>query len=299
MQKQEFNVKDLDYKLQKEYATSIKNEDFKKLVNTLKVKDSIAYKYTSKLEETTKELHNCQNCKSLLACKNRVPGFVYYPKLEDNKLIFNYVACKYQKKYLKEKEEIKSKFYEMPYEIKTARMSNIDVDKARANIIKWLKKFYDNYKKDSHQKGLYLHGSFGSGKTYMISALLNELSKDNYNVIVVYYPEFLRSLKESFNNEDYPERIEEVKRCDLLLLDDIGAETVTNWNRDEILGTILQYRMDNKVPTFFTSNLSLDELENHFIMANKTEEKIKSRRIMERIKQLTDDLELVGENRRK
>ena len=300
MIKQDFNVKDLDYKLKSAYASSIKNEDFKRLVNTLKIKDNIAYKYTSKLERTALELHNCSNCKSLAVCKNKVEGFVYYPKVEGDKLTFNYVACKYKKKYDKERDEIKSKFYEMPYDIKLAKMSNIDVDKPRASIIKWLKKFYDNYKKDKVQKGLYLHGSFGSGKTYMISALLNELSKDGYNVIIIYYPELLRSLKESFTSEgnDFADRISEIKRCDLLLLDDIGAETASNWNRDEILGTILQYRMDNKLSTFFTSNLNIEELENHFILSNKTEEKIKSRRIMERIKQLTDDLELVGENRR-
>ena len=84
-----------------------------------------------------------------------------------------------------------------------------------------------------------------------------------------------------------------------MLLDDIGAETTTPWNRDEILGTILQYRMDNKKATFFTSNLNLKELENHFIVNNKDEEVIKARRIMERVKYLTDALELIGENKRK
>lgn len=293
-------VNDLDRELKSNYVSSLKNEDFKKLINTLKIKDDIAYKYTTKLERTVLELKNCQNCKSLALCKNKVEGMVYYPKCENNKLEFNYVACKYKKKYDKEQSEIKSKFYEMPYEIRLARMSNIEVEKERVKIIKYLKKFYDNYLKEQTGKGVYLHGSFGSGKTYLISALLNELSKDN-SAIIIYYPEFLRSLKESFNsdNNDFSEKIEEIKRCDLLLLDDIGAETASSWNRDEILGTILQYRMDNKKSTFFTSNLNLEELENHFILSNKTEEKIKSRRIMERIKYLTEDIELIGENKRK
>ena len=295
----DYNYKDIEHNLKSAYASAIKNESFKKLVNTLKVKDNIAYKYTSKLEKTVLELNNCQNCKSLNMCKNTCLGMVYYPKIEDNRLVFNYVACKYMKKYLQENEEIKSKFYEIPFDIKKARMSNIEVEKNRANIIKWLKKFYDEYKKNQTGKGLYLYGSFGSGKTYMISALLNELSKDGFSTIIVYYPELLRSLKESFNNEDFPSRIEEIKRCDLLLLDDIGAETVSSWNRDEILGTILQYRMNNHKSTFFTSNLTLNDLENHFIINSKNEELIKSKRIMERIKQLTDSLELVGENKRK
>ena len=53
------------------------------------------------------------------------------------------------------------------------------------------------------------------------------------------------------------------------------------------------------MPTFFTSNLNLEELENHLLIKDTAEEKIKARRIMERIKQLSEYLELFGENRRK
>ena len=230
----------LDAMLKKDYATAVKNPEFKKLVNTLKIKENVAYKYTSKLERTVCELNNCSNCKSLHTCQNKVEGTVYYPTIKDEKLEFNYVACKYKKKDIKQKEEIKSKFFEMPYDIKMAKMSNIEINSTRAKIIKWINKFYDDFKSDKQTKGLYLSGSFGSGKTYILSALLNELSKLNYSCIIVYYPELLRSIKESFNSDDYNERINEIKKCDLLLLDDIGAETTTPWNRDEILGTILQ-----------------------------------------------------------
>lgn len=289
----------LDAMLKKDYATAVKNPEFKKLVNTLKIKENVAYKYTSKLERTVCEINNCSNCKSLHTCQNKVEGTVYYPTIKDEKLEFNYVACKYKKKDIKQKEEIKSKFFEMPYHIKMAKMSNIEINSTRAKIIKWINKFYDDFKSGKQTKGLYLSGSFGSGKTYILSALLNELSKLNYSCIIVYYPELLRSIKESFNSDDYNERINEIKKCDLLLLDDIGAETTTPWNRDEILGTILQYRMDNKKATFFTSNLNIKELENHFITSNKDEEVIKARRIIERVKYLTDELELIGENKRK
>lgn len=301
----EFNAmkgkKDLEFSLKSDYAVALKDDNFKKLVNTLKIKENVACKYTSKLERTVEELQKCANCKSLLACQNRVTGMVYYPSVNDDGLLeFNYVACKYKKKDIKEKEGIKSNFFQMPYDIKMARMANIELETKRAKIIKWLKKFYDSYQKDEKQKGLYLYGSFGSGKTYMISALLNELSRLNYSVVIVYYPELIRSIKESFSSgEDFYERMNMIKTCDLLLLDDIGAESVTAWNRDEILGTILQYRMDNKMPTFFTSNLNLEELENHLIIKDTAEEKIKARRIMERIKQLSEYLELLGENRRK
>ena len=45
--------------------------------------------------------------------------------------------------------------------------------------------------------------------------------------------------------------------------------------RDEILGTILQYRMDNNLTTFFTSNLNIEELEEHLKTTNKSIDKYK------------------------
>ena len=47
----------------------------------------------------------------------------------------------------------------------------------RFEIIKWLKNFLDNYRGRTGMKGLYLTGNFGCGKTYLISAALNELAK--------------------------------------------------------------------------------------------------------------------------
>ena len=157
-----YKLSDLDDKLKREYAKSLSNEEFKKILRKLKIKDSIAYKYTSKIERTMNELNNCKGCKSLYTCKNKVCGMVYYPDVLDDSLVFNYVACKFKKEDIKNKEEIKTTFFEMPLEIRMARMSNIDVsDAKRVKVIRWLKKFFDDYKAGKRTKGLYLHGSFG------------------------------------------------------------------------------------------------------------------------------------------
>jgi len=82
------------------------------------------------------------------------------------------------------------------------------------------------------------------------------------------------------------------------LLDDIGAENLTAWSRDEVLGPILQYRMDEKLPTFFTSNLNLEELEMHLSISSSGVDKIKARRIIERIKEVSIPMKLESKNRR-
>ena len=191
----------------------------------------------------------------------------------------------------------------MPDALKHASMKDVDItDNKRSATIKWLKKFYDEYPKKSNIKGLYLNGSFGSGKTFLICAMLNELAKKNVDIIVVYYPELLRSLKESFSvnasDSDFKARMERLKKASILFIDDIGAEAVTQWARDEILGTILQYRMDASLPTFFTSNLTLEELEAHLSSTKDTIDKVKARRIVERIRQLTESVQLISKNRR-
>ena len=110
-------------------------------------------------------------------------------------------------------------------------------------------------------------------------------------------PELLRNLKSSFGT-DYEEKFTFIKTVPLLLLDDIGAESTTAWSRDEVLGPILQYRMEEDLPTFFTSNLTIDELESSLATTSNGVEKIKAKRIIERIKQLTVPLELISKNRR-
>ena len=290
-------------KLKKDYESILnKNETFKKLVDSLKKPDSYLMKYTSSLEETSKELDNCKKCKHLLECKNSYQGHVYYPEILNDNLVFDYVPCKYQKKYDEENKYKKNIYlFEIPKEIKEASMKNIDSkNKSRFEIIKWLVDFIEKYKPNTGMKGLYLNGSFGSGKTYLISAALNELAKQDHKIAIIYYPEFLRSLKESFSEpEIYNEKFKIIKNIELLLIDDIGAETMTEWSRDEVLGTILQYRMQEGLTTFFTSNLTIKDLEEHFSISTKGVEKVKAKRIIERIQQLTTEMTLVSENRRK
>ena len=129
----------------------------------------------------------------------------------------------------------------------------------------------------------------------MIAALFNDLAKDGYESSIIFWPEFLR---QAFY-DDFKSKYEQIKRVPLLLIDDIGAENITAWNRDEILCPLLQYRMDEKLTTFFTSNLTLEELEEHLAVSKSGVESVKAGRIIARIKQLTESKEMISKNLRK
>lgn len=273
---------------------ALKNPEFVKLVKKLNLTREEAMKKTTKLLDTVAELKNCQKCRGIFMCQNAYTGHVSCLEKNNEGVYSTYIPCKYQKALWKQK---KSKISEED-SLHKAKMKDIDVlDKKRVKVIKWLDNFYENYDFSKNLKGLYLYGNFGSGKSFLISALLNELKeKKSVETEIIYFPEILRELKSDW--ELYEVKMRRYQSIDILCIDDIGAEKVSEWSRDEVLGTILQTRMNHNLTTFFTSNLSLKELEKHFLTNEKSDELIKARRIMERIKQLTEEMELVSENRR-
>lgn len=292
--------RDVETNLKKEYIKAMKAADFEEYIRTIHLPHEVLMKYTSRLETSFNERKNCSECKGLDNCKNEVYGFCLKEVQDGDKLRFEYKSCKYKNKEIKENKGNENVYvFDIPKEIKTARMKDIYLDDAaRKEVIAWLTKFIKGYSKDKKVKGLYLNGNFGCGKTYLIAATFNELSKKGIKSAIIYWPEFLRSLKASFD-DDFKERFEYIKKIPLLLIDDIGAENVTNWSRDEVLGTILQYRMEEGLTTFFTSNLTYDELETALSLTRGKVDSLKATRIMERIKNLTININIVGENRRK
>lgn len=281
--------------IKQNYIKALEDEAFRRLITQYKIDEEVGMKYTSRLMDSSKEHTNCSNCPSLAACSNSVRGFCLTPKQNKNTINFSYDMCKYLKKgEYRENVQV----FDVAKDIKNASIKNIYTnDKNRIEIIKAIKNFINEHKKGTNPKGIYLHGSFGSGKTYLISALFNELAKSGTTSVIIHTPELLRSLKDSFST-DYSEKFYLLKHTPLLLLDDIGAEYLTAWGRDEVIEPILQYRMDEGLPTFFTSNFTILELEKHFTTASNSIDKVKARRIIERIKQLSVEVELISKNLR-
>ena len=282
-----------------ELNKELKNPEFKSYIDKLNIPYEILAKYTTVLKECKDEYFHCRNCKSILECKNRIEGCMYIPKQNKDELQFCYQKCKYKKDLEEKFKYLKNVYtFNIPFAIKEANMKDIyNDDKNRFETIKYITKFIDNYLAKKPVKGLYLHGSFGCGKTYLISAMFNELAKHNIESAIIFWPDYLRTLKSLFNdNNEYKNIFEKVKTSPLLLIDDLGAENITEWSRDEILCPILQYRMENNLPTFITSNLNLEALEKHLSINNDV---IKAKRIIERVEQLTNQIEMISKNLRK
>ena len=189
----------------------------------------------------------------------------------------------------------------MPKNIAEARFSDTALTPERQDVIGELLKFINSYKPNSteYQKGLYLAGPFGVGKTYMMGALANELSENGVETTLVNVPTYSAEIKQAIATNTVEAKLVSIKNTPILVLDDIGAEMNSAWFRDEVLMVILQHRMLQELPTFFTSNFTIDQLEAHFAHSNKgDQELLKAKRLIERIRFLAKEYFVDGQNHR-
>ena len=171
-------------------------------------------------------------------------------------------------------------------------------DVARLTVLNRMIKFVNDY--PDNRKGLYLYGDFGVGKSFMVAALAHDLSeKRGVSSTLLHYPSFVIDVKNAIGDGNVKNLVDEIKQAEVLILDDIGAEQSTPWVRDEVLQVVLEYRMQEDLPTFFTSNFNFEDLEKHFAKGkNGNDETWEARRVMERIRYLAEETRLEGENRR-
>ncbi|MDT2756928.1 primosomal protein DnaI [Enterococcus asini] len=251
----------------------------------------------SKLYEFVKEKRKFQVQDATMLA----PG--YEPQLTLN---YHYVDVAYvpTDELLKkrEQEEIRQRIqtYDIPKDVRNAMMKTVHRTPERTQIILQILQFVKDYAADpqNFHKGLYLAGDVGRGKTYLLGAMANELAQRGFQTMLVHYPTFSYNVKRGIADNSVNEKIEPIKKAPILVLDDVGADAITSWTRDEVFGVILQYRMQEELPTFFTSNMTMESLEKFLTLTRDGDEPLKAKRIMERIRYLAKELVLQGPNLR-
>lgn len=262
-----------------------------------------------RLYQMVEERRHCDNCPGLDRCPNDFPG--HYSKLTvetaggQPDLYERKTACPLQiARDNQERIRRRIRSFYVDERLLNEGYDEIDImgkDPRRAPAVKRLFHYIDQVKREGlPTKGLYLYGSFGTGKTFLMCYLLHELAIAGHTGVIVYMPDFMEDLKSMMTDgQRLKEMVDTLKTCDLLIFDDIGAENLNPWARDHVLGAILNYRMNRK-PTFYTSNYPLEGLEKHLSFTSKDGEEVyKGQRLMDRITPYVDVIPLFGENQRK
>ncbi|MHA8111003.1 primosomal protein DnaI [Lactobacillaceae bacterium Melli_B4] len=190
----------------------------------------------------------------------------------------------------------------MPKNAKRANFKDFDYgeNRSRAQILHDSMELVEAYKKDSdhYHQAMYLCGKFGIGKTFVLGAIANELAKENISTTMVHFPSFAAEMKQSIQDNTLADKLDSVKKSQVLMLDDVGADIMSRWIRDEIFALILEYRMQNELPTFFSSNLSIDEFEKMLSESGNENDNLRAQRIIQRVRYLAKEYRMGGKNRR-
>lgn len=130
--------------------------------------------------------------------------------------------------------------------------------------------------------------------------MANALAAKGFNTTLIHFPSFAVEMKRSISNNTSADKVDAIKRAPILMIDDIGADASSTWIRDDVLEVILEYRMQEELPTCFSSNFSMQELQDGYLTLSQKgdEEPVKAQRIMQRVRYLASEIEMVGRNRR-
>lgn len=188
----------------------------------------------------------------------------------------------------------------MPKDIRQATLTEFEPNAERFEALNAALDFIANAKSYQFEPGLYLYGPFGVGKTYLLGAIANELAQRGIKTTLVHFPSFAVEMKSSIGDNSVANKVDEIKKAPVLMIDDIGADSMSSWIRDDVLGVILEYRMQQQLPTFFSSNFSMDQLAEEHLRINQRgdDEPLKAQRLMQRIRFLSRAVHMTGNNRR-
>jgi len=243
--------------------------------------------------------HNaCKECMSLEMCPKHNKGTCIEISKDGNE---NFVSCKYRQEKIGTIPSWKKQYTicHLGNEALNNSLGKIDLsneEQEYKSIVSMCQQWVD----EPSTKGLYFHGGLGVGKTFLASCISNALAKHGYEVCFVNMPRLTIDISANMEQYGYlDDIINKMRNSYLLVIDDIGAEKLSDWMRDSVLFTTLDYRMENKKRTIFTSNCKFESLKNRMSSSYTVDDETKALRIIERVKALTIPIDIKGTSRRK
>lgn len=137
-----------------------------------------------------------------------------------------------------------------------ASFENFEVRNGSENAYKIAKHYAEHYEEYGYDS-IMLWGEPGNGKTHLAAAVHNHLIAQEKTVVFISMPELLNKIKATFNrnNKETEQQIlKALNVCDLLVIDDLGAEKTSDWVQ-EMVFTIIDGRYRREKPILATSNI--------------------------------------------
>lgn len=110
---------------------------------------------------------------------------------------------------------------------------------------------------------LVITGPYGCGKTHLAAAIANYRADLGYLPMFVSIPDLLDHLRATFNPNSsvtLDHRFEEIRTSPMLILDDLGTQSMTSWGREKLY-QLFNYRYLAELPTVITTPEFRDEMD--------------------------------------
>lgn len=145
-------------------------------------------------------------------------------------------------------------------------------------------------------KGLFLHGEKGTGKTKLAAIIANERARAGKAVLFASVPDLMADIRRSFKDGTTSEAVQAVKNTPFLVLDDLGAEKMTEWVGEQLF-CIVNHRYNEMLPTVVTSNYNPTQIIRRMATVDRGGNVIddtQGKRIMSRIYGMCERVEIKG-----
>ena len=109
-------------------------------------------------------------------------------------------------------------------------------------------------------RGIFMIGATGLGKTHLSLSIANVLIKSGFSVVYNSVPELVRKLNSEQFGRDEGDTMQVISDCDLLILDDLGAEHSTEYSAS-LVYQLLNTRLSRNKPVIASTNLNMNEIK--------------------------------------
>ena len=227
---------------------------------------------------------------------NVSPEFIEYERCTCEKSINYWKEIDMKDQEQKKRQhykEIINQFYSQNYiskRLKEYKFDNFKVTDINKKEVEIAKDFTNKCINNRLENGLIITGNSGVGKTHLAASISNELIEKDILVLMGRLTSLLDMIKETFkdNSKSENELIDLFSNLDMIVIDDLGTEKISQWALDKLY-TIIENRNENKLPIIITTRFDKQSLLNRFYQSN---DKDLSNAIIQKLYQMCYGIEL-------
>ncbi len=158
------------------------------------------------------------------------------------------------------------------------------------------KKYVSRLVNNETDKGLFIVGTYGVGKTYLASCIANECIKNEITVVFGTLMQLLGYIKDTYKDSNIADKeyLNLYSSVDLLIIDDLGKEKPTEWVLEKLF-LIVNNRYNDYLPIVITTNYNKNQLRERLCI-NKNYSMVDS--IISRLYEMCGGIEIKDDDHR-